>query len=109
MITIPYGNRRAVTIYFEQSSTNTPLDLTGLTVRFSILVNLYQGAVIVDKNVSQFPDPTNGKCIVVLTKEDTKLTLGNYKYEVNLIDADGNPLTFAQGDLQITTSVWRLD
>ena len=37
------------------------------------------------------------------------MNLGNYKYEVNLIDANGDPLTFIQGDLQITPSVWRLE
>ena len=108
MIVIPYENKRAINITFKQASTDTPLDITGYSVRFSIVSNLYQGTVLLDKYVSQFPDPTKGQCIVVLTKEDTKMNLGNYKYEVNLIDANGDPLTFIQGDLQITPSVWRL-
>jgi len=91
--------------------SNAPIDITGWTIIFMAKVDLTDpdSSAVISKfyHTADFLDATNGKMLIQLTMDDTKIENGNYyyaiKFETNSDPIDGGIIF--QGRMTILNSV----
>lgn len=84
-----------------------PVDLTDTTVFFTVKRKLSETdeEAIITKEITSHTNPTNGETNVSLSKEDTDQKLGDYFWDLQLIDEDGKITSSKFGQLQIVPDV----
>lgn len=107
------GDSRTIQIQVYQSDGQTPFNLTGCEVFFTVNANSNNtadndtSAVIAAKTLS-FSTPTNGLATIQLTNAMTQdIAPGTYYYDVQLKDASGNIYSLAQNTFTVIADVTR--
>lgn len=89
MMTIIKGTDNTIAINFTETETNTPLDLTGYTILFTVKTkeNMLKddSVAIIKKEITYHEDPTHGKSNLFLTNVDTNIKAGQYRWDLRLI------------------------
>ena len=107
-IEIVRGDDEAIELEFVNESDNTPVNLTGSTVMFTVRTNTDDTSddnAIIKKDVLTHSDPTHGKTTINLLHTETAVQAGNYKYDVQYKDTDGKIKTLLIGDIAIVQDV----
>lgn len=86
------------TVYFTVRSLGTLIDLTSTTDD--------TGASIA-KSQSSHTDASNGETSISITKTDTTIAPGAYKYDVQIKTSGGDIFTIIKGDCIINSDVTR--
>ena len=94
------GNDRVLELTIKDSA-GTATDLTGASVEFLI----WDSSTSVLEVGATLVTPAEGEIEVELTSEAMTLPTGDYRYEVVVVDIDGNRYTALQGILEITYSL----
>lgn len=100
------GDDKNYRLQFTVDGT-TPLNLTGYTIIFTVKTNLSDS----DDNakiqiiVTTHTDPTNGISNILVPHTDTKLDLGSYYYDIQLIDPLGKIRTVIRGTVEFVYEV----
>lgn len=107
--TIIRGDSESIIVDLKEN--NTPLDITGMTIFFTVKPaltdDLTDSTAIITKNVTSLTDPTSGIATIDLTPSDTNKTPGIYYYDVQFKDADGVITSIPYGTLEIIHDVGR--
>jgi len=84
-----------------------PIDLTGATVFFTIKVNKTDkdSDAIISKDQSSHVDAVNGQTTISLTDSDTDVRVGNYHYDIQLVDSLGIVTTIVVGAFKVKQEV----
>lgn len=100
------GDKKYYGFQFLIGEPPAPVNITGMTVRLTVKKkesDTYANAVI-KKLVTVHSDAVNGKSGVTLYHSDTLLAAGDYFLYVDLLDGEGEPVTFKQDKLSILPS-----
>ncbi len=104
------GDNHDIVVTFYESDGTTPINLTGGTVYFtansSSAPETDVGAAIT-KTVTSHTTPASGVTTIRLTSGDTNIEPGEYYYDVQLVDEDGNVLSSRQNKLIIKADITR--
>lgn len=96
--------------FIHQTSLLVGIDITGYTFYFTVkrLVDNVKddSSALIQKDITTFTDPTNGKFTLSLTKDETDIPQGEYVYDFQYKKPDGsihtineNPLCIVEGDV----------
>lgn len=103
-ITLIRGDSNSIIVNFDG------VDLTGATVFFtakSVLDTADDTSADIAIEVTEFDDPTSGEVIIPLTPEDTTVDPGDYFYDVQVKDSDGNIKSIPYRKLTVVADVTR--
>ena len=102
-----YRSNDRVLAISAQDSGGVAIDITGASLFF--YVSKSNGRqVIFEKSVGNgitVVDAVGGEIEIEITNADSDLVVGDYHYELLLVDVDGNRYTVLQGTLEITHSI----
>lgn len=91
-----------------KDSTGTAIDITGQTVFFTVKKSPGgsedDSDAVIQKTITAFDDPTNGKGTLVLDSTDTNVELGNYVYDFKRKDGSAN-ICYATGQFYVKETV----
>ena len=84
-----------------------PIDITGSTVFFTVKVNKTDkdSDAIISKDQSSHVDAVNGQTTISLTNSDTDIKVGNYYYDIQLVDSLGIVTTIVVGAFKVKQDV----
>lgn len=105
-------NRRVGCTFFESDGT-TRINLAGGTVYFTVNTsadpaNDTAPNMKIQKIItSGFTDATNGRHIVALTHSDTNIDAGEYWYDAQFVDSDGNYVSSYRGKFSVQSDTTR--
>ncbi len=92
-------------------SDNTPVDLTGGTVFFTVNASddpTDDTGAVIEKSVTSHTDPTAGLTSIALAPDDTNsITPGTYFYDVQIKDASGNISSLPQDKFVLVADITR--
>lgn len=105
-ISVIRGDDVTLTMTFRDSDGNA-IDITGGTVFFTVKKRLSQtdAQAAIQKEVTSHSDPTNGQTRVALSKTDTDITPGVYKYDFQLRTAGGSIQSSSAGRFTVKRDV----
>jgi len=88
-------------------ANDDPIDLTGATVFFTVKVNKTDkdSDAIISKDQASHVDAVNGQTTIVLTNSDTDVKIGNYYYDIQLVDTSGIVTTIVVGAFRVNQDV----
>lgn len=93
-------------ITLEQSN-GEPLDITGYTIFFTVkaMASAEDSTAIIQKNITEHTDPTEGESLITLTSTDTDQTAGEYWYDVQIKSPSGNITSCEAGKFEILQDI----
>jgi len=96
------GDDDTFTITYQDADGNVQ-DITGWTFWLTIKENKSDtdAEAVVQKTVTSHTDPTNGKTEIDVDAADTEDLAGNYWYDMQREDENGDIKTFAHGVMSI--------
>lgn len=103
------GDTRTVQVTFKQAD-GTSYDLTGATAYLTINRSknpTNDDSAALQKTKTSFDNPTSGIVSFKLTSTDTNLTPGNYWFDVQLVDAEGNKLSRKGAEITVIPDITR--
>lgn len=105
-ISVYRGDDKTWTLNFTDTNGD-PIDLTGATVFFTIKVNKTDkdSDAIISKDQSSHVDAVNGQTTISLTDSDTDVRVGNYHYDIQLVDSLGIVTTIVVGAFKVKQEV----
>ncbi len=107
------GDNRRVGLTFFESDGVTRINLAGGTVYFTVNTSSDPSSdtapnMVIQKIItSGFTDASNGRHIVALTHTDTNITPGDYWYDAQLVDSDGNYVSAYRGKFGVQSDTTR--
>jgi hypothetical protein len=105
------GDTRVIQVNCVQSDGVTPLDLTGATVYFTLNSSnapTDDSGDALQKTVTSHTAPILGQTsITILPADTTGLTPGDYYYDVQVKDANGNISSLKQDIFRINADITR--
>ena len=107
-ITVRRGDTSVINVVY--TAKNVPVDLTGSTVHFTVRATYAESQTddtdaLIQKTVTDHTDPTLGQTSIELTPTQTNIAASKYKYDVQVVDADGKVTTIDIGDFQVLPHV----
>lgn len=102
------GDDEAIELEFLNEADNTPIDLTGSTVMFTVRANKDEADdtnALIKKDVTSHIDPTHGKTVVELSHTETTVAVGNYNYDLQIKDTAGKIKTIVIAEASIIQDV----
>jgi hypothetical protein len=103
------GDTRGVECVFKDSD-GTPLNLTGGTVYFTVNSSddpSSDSSAVIQRSATSFTDATNGSHTFTLTHSDTNIPPGEYWYDSQFIDSDGEYLSAYRGKFIVQSDTTR--
>jgi hypothetical protein len=98
-------------IGFEITEDNTPVDLTGSTVFFTVKPALTDDVTdttaVIAIEVTNHTDPTNGKTSIPLAPTDTNVVPGDYYYDIQIKHQNGTVTSIPARRLTVSADVTR--
>lgn len=104
------GDTRTINLTFLQSDGQTPVNLTGGTIYFTVNTSSdpsNDSGTTIQKTATSFSDATNGEHTLTLTHADTDIDAGEYWYDVQFVDASGSYLSSYRGKFIVQSDVTR--
>jgi len=106
-ITMYRGDSYPITLILRDAATKALINLTGATLKMTVdtLANPPDASTKLFEVVGVLTaTPTDGKAMFTPTVENTG-TIGDYYYDVQLTDAEGNIRTVAKSTFKITMDI----
>lgn len=104
------GDTRTVNLTFLQSDGTTPINLSGGTVYFTVNSSSdpsSDSSVAFQKTATSFTSAADGEHTFTLTHDDTNITPGDYWYDAQFVDSDGNYVSSYRGKFIVQSDVTR--
>lgn len=113
------GDTRTVNLTFLQSDQKTPVDLTDGTVYFSVNSSndpSNDASAAIEFNTpggtnagetDTFTNSALGQQQIILTHDQTNIAAGNYWYDAQFVDVDGNYLSSYRGQFIVQSDIER--
>ena len=89
------GNDQTYTLSF--SDNNGAIDITAWTISYIIKNKLL--AVIINKEITNHTDPTNGESKITLTNQETNVEPGKHRYSITVRTGAGEIYSILSGSL----------
>lgn len=104
--TLTEGDDDTFTVTYEDADGNAQ-DITGWTFWLTVKESITDADsdAVIQKEVTSHTDPTNGQTEFVVTQSDTADLRGNYDYDMQRRDGNGDIVTFATGRLTFEREV----
>lgn len=109
LISLIRGNTQTVTTEFIDDVNDTPINITGATVYFTVK-NSYDdpdSAALIAKTVTSHTDPTNGETQFVLSATDTDIEPREYYYDLKIQFMSGTVNSIQFGKFRVLPSITR--
>ena len=107
MITIIRGTDNSIVVTIKLNSV--VLDITGYTVLFTVKTqdDIYKSddSAVIQKTITDFIDPTTGQATITLTNDDTTIDIGEYYWDIRLIEPAGKISQTNKGKLEIVSGI----
>lgn len=103
------GDSRTIKVTFKDAD-GALYDLTGATAYLTINRNgkpTSDTTAALQKTETDIENPTSGIVSFKLSPTDTNLTPGNYWFDVQLVDAEGNKLSRKREELTVIPDITR--
>jgi hypothetical protein len=102
------SNDKTYTLNFKDGD-ETPISIVGSTILFTVkkLPNDIDSSALISKRVTTHVNATSGITQVTITKTDSTIDVGNYVYDMKLIDSSGNNTTIPGGSFTIKRDITR--
>ena len=103
------GDTKKLNLTFKKKD-GSPWDITGATIWFTIKKdpNDDDDKALLQVSVSTHTDPTNGKTVLTLSKDDTNIEPGfSYPSDFQMVDDDGNVTTLATPEVNVLPDITR--
>lgn len=100
ILEIPRGDQFSLSVAITDDD-DLPIDITGATIFFTVrrwLKESEEGALI-EKEVTDHVDPTNGETEIPLTNDDTSIQAGDYYYDIRIKFPEVSPPAAFDGDI----------
>ena len=104
------GDTLRYKLTFKDADTQTPVDLTGASIWFTLKSNISEpdNEAAIQVHTETHIDAVNGKTeIVVPASETNNLDISTYFYDFQLVDAQGNVSTVMSGKVKVLPDVTR--
>jgi hypothetical protein len=110
MRTIPSGDSYNIEVQVvnEVNNIETPFDISGWSLRFTI-ETLGTEVTVFDKYITSHTDALNGISECPMSDEETSIPAGDYILGIRAYDSYQNPMTISQENIRIgkTMKTWR--
>lgn len=116
MATTPLDPQKRADLFIIRGDTaslpfTVDMDLTGCTVFFTAKSTISNSAddsdAVIEVTVTDHDDPINGITTIPLSASDTDVTPGEYYYDIQIKDGDGNITSIPVRKLKIFGDVTR--
>lgn len=105
------GDTREVNLTFLESDADTPINLTGGTVYFTVQSSSdpsNDASTVIQKIASSgFTDASEGQHTFTLTHSDTNIAAGEYWYDAQFVDSVGEYVSSYRGKFIVQSDVTR--
>ena len=82
-----------------------PIDISGWTVSFTVAERGRSGSPLIQKDIDNHDDPTNGETSFELTASETSGLTGTKRYDIQVTKDDGTIKTIAIGRISFVDGV----
>ena len=102
------GDTQNIVVQFTDSM-NTPINITGWTVFFTLKddITVPDVSALISKDITSHTDPTLGLTTISLANTETDNLIGTYYYDVQYKDDSSNIETVLEGTMQFNEDVTR--
>ncbi len=101
------GDTKVIGLSFLDKKAGLPIDITGSELWLTFRINVEDANFVLQKKITTFLDPVNGKAQIVLLPAETALLLGGYYYDIKLVDSSGNVTTILNGTITVKYDITR--
>jgi hypothetical protein len=107
-LTMFRANDKTWTLTFKDSD-DVPINIYGSTILLTVKKNANDpdSSAIITKRVTTHIDATSGVSAITVTKTDSAKDVGNYVYDMKLIDSAGDNTTIPGGSFFIKRDITR--
>lgn len=91
MLSIIRGTDNNIKVNFTENGE--PVDITGITLLFTVKAKCDINSsddedALIQKNITEHTDPTQGETEIILDNTDTDIPAGNYLWDLRILDGD---------------------
>jgi len=88
-------------------SNGTAINLTSATIFLTVKKNTSDAdtSAVISKTVTAHTNPTGGISALTVTHTDSAIAIGNYYYDIQLVDSAGSVTTITNGSFTIKRDI----
>jgi hypothetical protein len=104
------GDTRLISCTFLESDKITPIDLSGGTAYFTVSTSsdpTSDSTAVIQKTATSFTAATSGLHTFTLSHSDTNIAAGQYWYDAQFVDSQGNYVSSYRGKFTIQSDTTR--
>lgn len=100
------GDDKTINLTFTDS-TGSPIDLTSASIFFTVKKFGTDGdsAALISKKVTSHTQATAGLSSITISDIDSNISIGNYKFDIQLVDSASSVTTVTTGSFTIKRDI----
>jgi hypothetical protein len=100
------GDDKTINLTFTNSA-GSPIDLTSASIFFTVkkYSDDADASALISKKVTSHTQATGGLSSVTISDSDSNIAIGNYKFDIQLVDSAGSVTTVTTGSFSIKRDI----